>query len=455
MSHTAHEHEPDRRHERGRTQVPAPQRGSAEATAAVGPAGPSPDGVLALQRVVGNAAVARLLGGAEVDGVDVQRSAVHEVLRKSGEALDQPVREEMESRMGADFSDVRVHTDAAASRAAESVRAEAFTSGSHVVFQQGRYNPSSAAGRHTLAHELTHVLQQRSGPVAGTDTGTGLRVSDPSDRFERAAEDNARRTMSAQRSPDTGPHPTAGHAAAGHAAVQRLTEVNRVGWSTGTKWKGRISENGQYILRGGLNGKWLADEVWVREGSPAPRYCTVTGNTNTYNGAQYTEYVPNSKFLEDCLHTAEEVMHERWLEQGNLNSRVAGTNTPFGNSDAENIAAATAHAGSRMGDNHQESPGVGQAFAVVETDYQGDVPQNESRYPYHAAAVVARDGRDAITLEVSAGEEDAEERDQKGNFYIYEVSSGEQEHAPNSFHTRQGEYFTRNAITIVIEPLDQ
>ena len=36
----------------------------------------------------------------------------------------------------------------------------------------------------TLAHELTHVVQQRSGPVEGTETGGGVRVSDPSDRFD-------------------------------------------------------------------------------------------------------------------------------------------------------------------------------------------------------------------------------------------------------------------------------
>ncbi|WP_260614584.1 DUF4157 domain-containing protein, partial [Streptomyces sp. WAC02707] len=50
--------------------------------------------------------------------------------------------------------------------------------------------------RHTLAHELTHVIQQRRGPVAGTDDGGGLRISDPSDRYEREAEANATRVMS-------------------------------------------------------------------------------------------------------------------------------------------------------------------------------------------------------------------------------------------------------------------
>ncbi|MGI5144593.1 eCIS core domain-containing protein [Streptomyces sp. CA-106110] len=72
--------------------------------------------------------------------------------------------------------------------------AQAYTSGNHVVIGEG------GDDSHTLAHELTHVLQQRRGPVAGTDNGNGngngLRISDPPDRFEREAETNARQVMS-------------------------------------------------------------------------------------------------------------------------------------------------------------------------------------------------------------------------------------------------------------------
>ncbi len=161
-----------------------------------------PEALLALQRTAGNAAVARLV---ESDrhvhddscGHDqaVQRSAVHDVLGSAGQPLEKGLRAEMEARLGADFSDVRMHTDAAGHTAAESVQAEAFTSGSHIAFQRGGFDPSTAAGKHTLAHELTHVVQQRSGPVAGTDVGDGLRVSDPSDAFERQAEANATQVM--------------------------------------------------------------------------------------------------------------------------------------------------------------------------------------------------------------------------------------------------------------------
>ncbi|WP_406054362.1 DUF4157 domain-containing protein [Streptomyces sp. NBC_01077] len=114
---------------------------------------------------------------------------MHDVLQGSGRPLDAPVREEMEARLGSDFSDVRVHDDGAARASAAEVGARAYTSGSHVVIGDG------GGDKHTLAHELTHVIQQRQGPVAGTDNGSGLRVSDPADRFEREAEANAIRVM--------------------------------------------------------------------------------------------------------------------------------------------------------------------------------------------------------------------------------------------------------------------
>ncbi|MHC3475683.1 eCIS core domain-containing protein, partial [Streptomyces sp. 7R007] len=158
----------------------------------------SPEAVLALQRAAGNAAVARLAEQEQHEhdagcghGTPVQRSGVDQVLRSPGRPLAEPVRRDMEARLGADFGDVRLHDDAAARRSAASVGARAYTSGSHVVIGDG------GGDSHTLAHELTHVIQQRQGPVAGTDNGSGLRISDPSDRFEREAEANAARVMSA------------------------------------------------------------------------------------------------------------------------------------------------------------------------------------------------------------------------------------------------------------------
>lgn len=173
------------------------------------------EGMLGLQRAVGNAGVGAL--------VEEERSPVHDVVSSGGGSpLDALTRADMESRFGTDFSDVRVHTDGAAHESAKSVNAQAYTVGSNIVFQRDKYDPSSAGGQHMLAHELTHVVQQRSGPVEGTDAGGGVKVSDPSDRFEREAVANADRLMSA-----TAPAPAVqrcedgGHSPDDSAAVQR------------------------------------------------------------------------------------------------------------------------------------------------------------------------------------------------------------------------------------------
>lgn len=187
-------------HEQERPVTPSARSRQRTSTAVPANGTVPPEEVLALQSTIGNAAVAPLLAGEETEQ-STSDSPVHRVLRGPGRPLDQDVRVDMEARLGADFSDVRVHTDATADVAADSVRAEAFTSGSHVVFRRGGYDTSSTAGRRTLAHELTHVVQQRSGPVDGTPTGDGLSVSDPRDRFEREAEATATRAMSGHHDP--------------------------------------------------------------------------------------------------------------------------------------------------------------------------------------------------------------------------------------------------------------
>ncbi|MFJ4672539.1 eCIS core domain-containing protein [Kitasatospora purpeofusca] len=201
----------------------------------------SPEQARELQRSIGNAVVARMArGGREEQESDpVQRSGVHDVLRGAGRPLQGSVRAEMEGRLGADFSDVRLHTGAAAQRSAAEIGARAYTSGRDVVIGHG------GGDKHTLAHELTHVIQQRKGAVAGTDRGDGLRVSDPRDSFEREAEANARRVMAHPAGrPEAVRRAEPGHAAgAAEPAVQRKlgfeTEVDMpVENARGEKYEG-------------------------------------------------------------------------------------------------------------------------------------------------------------------------------------------------------------------------
>ena len=82
-----------------------------------------------------------------------------------GTPLPPNTRQYMESRMGANFSGVRIHTGPVASDMSSQIQAQAFTYGSHIYFNSGKYDPESAAGKHLLAHELTHTVQQGASPV--------------------------------------------------------------------------------------------------------------------------------------------------------------------------------------------------------------------------------------------------------------------------------------------------
>ncbi|HLI16314.1 MAG TPA: DUF4157 domain-containing protein [Acidimicrobiales bacterium] len=160
------------------------------------PASPSPGlgagTVLRLQRSAGNAATAAYL---ERD--DEARSPVYDVVGRGGTPLDDATRATMEEHLGADFSDVRLHVDR---RSAESVQAAAYTVGNDIVVHPDHFQPGTPQAQRTLAHELTHVVQQRSGPVDGTPAPGGIQVSDPSDRFEQEAERSASAVLASARS---------------------------------------------------------------------------------------------------------------------------------------------------------------------------------------------------------------------------------------------------------------
>lgn len=90
-------------------------------------------------------------------------ASVDRTLASSGEPLPQTLRHDMEQRFGHDFSQVRVHSGSYASQSAADINANAYTVGHDIVFGAGRFRPGTHEGRHLLAHELTHVVQQRGG----------------------------------------------------------------------------------------------------------------------------------------------------------------------------------------------------------------------------------------------------------------------------------------------------
>ncbi|MCX5368763.1 DUF4157 domain-containing protein [Streptomyces sp. NBC_00015] len=186
-------------------------------------------GLLALQRSAGNAAVTRAIeeqrhehgpgcGHADrsvqraVDTDEAQQAAVQrrvslaEVTGSGGSSLDPRIQAKAEQAYGMPLGHVRVHNDATAQRASADFQAHAMTVGHHIVLG------SSQVDDETMFHELDHVRQQSQGPVAGTDNGSGVKVSDPGDAFERQSAANGR--LVAQGSaPDLSLPGSAGHGA--------------------------------------------------------------------------------------------------------------------------------------------------------------------------------------------------------------------------------------------------
>jgi hypothetical protein len=86
--------------------------------------------------------------------------SVESVLSGSGKSLDIELQQDMSQRFGQDFSEVRIHTGAAAEQSAQEINAHAYTVGRNIVFGAGQFAPNSQQGKRLLAHELTHVVQQ-------------------------------------------------------------------------------------------------------------------------------------------------------------------------------------------------------------------------------------------------------------------------------------------------------
>lgn len=97
------------------------------------------------------------------EGADTVPASVNTVIRGSGRPLEPTLRQNMESRFGHDFSQVRVHTGSAAEQSAENLNAHAYTVGHNIVFGSGQAALGTSSGRKLLAHELTHVVQQNFG----------------------------------------------------------------------------------------------------------------------------------------------------------------------------------------------------------------------------------------------------------------------------------------------------
>jgi hypothetical protein len=189
--------------------------------------------LLQLQRQYGNRYVERVLSlsQATVDRQqqhDVDRDAsdvspnVERAIEKErggGQGLDTGVRRQMESSLGTDFNEVRVHTDQRSDSLNRALSARAFTTGQDIFFREGAYQPGSSIGRELIAHELTHVVQQNGNAVK-----RAMSVSQPGDPHEVEAEQTARAVMQQE---STGSHKKEEDEKEEVSASHLIPDVNR------------------------------------------------------------------------------------------------------------------------------------------------------------------------------------------------------------------------------------
>jgi len=168
-------------------------------------------GVAGLQQSLGNRAVQRLLtqraGAAEPEqqGRQVSENVQTQIDEKrgGGHTLDEKTQHHMSHTLGDDFSDVQIHTDTESHELNEQLQARAFTTGNDVFFRRGEYNPQTTEGQELIAHELTHVVQQRAGEVELD--GEGMQVNDPDDAYEQEADGVAEKAAATRTSSEAEP----------------------------------------------------------------------------------------------------------------------------------------------------------------------------------------------------------------------------------------------------------
>lgn len=160
-------------------------------------------------------------GGRDPDEVP---PIVYEVLRSPGQPLDDATRTDMEQQFGgADFSGVRVHTDARAAESAEAVNAKAYTVGQNIVFNSGLYSPTTGSGRELFAHELAHVSLHPRVVLPP------LEISSPDSRAEAEAAQLGRRVATGTGETASAVHHRVDSAPAVHRAVLGPTKSDECG----------------------------------------------------------------------------------------------------------------------------------------------------------------------------------------------------------------------------------
>ncbi|MCP4933169.1 MAG: DUF4157 domain-containing protein, partial [bacterium] len=146
--------------------------------------------------------------------------------RGGGQGLPGGFQQQMEGQFGADFGNVRVHTDGESDTLNQSLQAKAFTTGSDIFFRQGEYDTSSTEGQKLVAHELTHVVQQ--GGTQRKPVQPQMTVNPPGDQYEQEADAAAEQAVTGAQTQTAAP-PSTG---SGDNNIGPEAETNKTGGET-------------------------------------------------------------------------------------------------------------------------------------------------------------------------------------------------------------------------------
>ena len=362
----------------------------------------------------------------------------------------------IEALSGIDMSDVRVHAN---SPKPACLNALAYTQGNQIYMGPGQE-------RH-LHHEAWHAVQQKEGRVRSTGQMSGVSVNDDKG-LEREADtkgiraegfieksknktipqrnihllypssNRGKRGISSNHQPNLPPNLRS------HYIPTYIKTTTVQCFKDRINPKGFITDLGNYFLEKKFKNEciWLPGNVL----QDPPLWSKIDPDKEIKRGTLPRKcYVPSEKFIADCLHTAEEIMSDKILETGHIKSQTKDKKTKFGESKDENWSAANLEAQK----NENANPSVGEAYAIV-ADKPRALGQIECQY--HAAAVVAKDGNDRITLEVF-GEPNGGERNSEAKYSIYTTDVS---NLSETFHGRWCSTFEakgeQDPITIALCP---
>ncbi|MFT5819265.1 MAG: hypothetical protein ACI8ZM_000488 [Crocinitomix sp.] len=187
--------------------------------------------------------------------------------KSGGNPLPKTTRSFMENGIGADFGNVKIHTGSNAVQMSQELGAQAFTHGNHVYFNSGKYNPSSSQGKHLLAHELVHTVQQ----------GNRNKLSRSYIGLQLARKKYTKHVMKEYNSPK--------------ARRLKVGNSQDIGNHSEIMSRRLMRSLGYKLIGGGKDHKGI-DSVWVsKNASIKPKYVVIEAKTN-YGGLKITKDGP-------------------------------------------------------------------------------------------------------------------------------------------------------------------